>query len=283
MARDNPTNPFTQDPQHTSKDVQMPISKARVMASKGMPDGNGYHSVRIRVYGDQSTYVAPVVTPMPGSVWVPKEGTDVAVLFDTSDKPWVIGAWYAFDRVEDGDVFMPDYEPGDIRIGNHTESHVTVHDDGHISVVTPDNERVDIDHQSAAVYLSNDYDVPDGNTYYKIPFDTVEADDEQLFQPATNDIKVKADGLHDLTASVEIPSPKQNNLYTIAIFVNGTEEKRVSRQSANNEPMSVQVTTMERLDAGDVVDIRLRQNSNGDRTVLGSDKTTEFDVRRAGI
>jgi len=134
MARNNSSNPYTQDPAHTQKDVQMAVSKARVVASKGHPDKNGFHTVRIRVYGDDATYVAPVTTPMFGCVWVPKAGTDVAVMFDEADKPWIIGSWYAIDRVEDGDVDLPDYDPGDIRIGNESDSHVTVKDDGRVIV-----------------------------------------------------------------------------------------------------------------------------------------------------
>jgi len=282
MARDNPSNPFTQDPNHTSKDVQMPISKARVVSAKGHPEQNGFHSVRIRVYGDESTYLAPVLMPIPGCVWVPDEGTDVAVMFNQADKPWVIGSWYALDRVEDGNVDLPDYEPGDLRLGNNTGSSVTVYQDGHIGIITDGHERVDIDNQSAAVYLSEDYDAPP-NGYTKIPFDAVEEDREDLFRPATNDIEIRADGLHRITTSAEVPTPGQNNTYSLGIFVNGTIEKRISRQSATNERMSIQVTTEQRLETDDIVDVRFRNESGQTRTILGSQVTTDLSIRRAGI
>lgn len=282
MAQNNPTNPFTRDPNHTSKDVQMPISKARVVSAKGHPDLNGFHSVRIRVYSDNATYLSPVITPMPGSTWIPPVGTDVAVLFTQSDKPWVIGSWYALDRVEDGEVDLPAYEPGDIRLGNDSGSSVTVYRDGHIGIHTAGTERVDVDHQSVSVYLDTDYDAP-SNGYTKIPFDVVEDDKENLFRPSTSDVQVKSDGLHRLTTSIEIPTPGQSKSYSLAIFVNGVEEKRVSRQSTVNEPMSIQVTTEKRLNVDDIIDVRFRNESGTTRTVLGSSTTTEFTVRRAGI
>jgi hypothetical protein len=260
----------------------MPISKARVVSAKGYPDQNGFHSVRIRVYGDESTYLAPVLMPMPGCVWIPDEGTDVAVMFNQADKPWVIGSWYALDRVEDDDVDLPDYEPGDLRLGNSTGSSVTVHHDGHISLITDDTERVDIDNQSAAVYLSTDYSAS-SNGYTKIPFDAVEEDREGLFRPATNDIQIHANGLHRITTSVEVPTPGQNNTYSLGIFVNGTIEKRISRQSSVNEQMSIQVTTEQRLETDDIVDVRFRNESGQARTVRGSQVTTDFSIRRAGI
>jgi hypothetical protein len=131
MARQNPSNPYSQDPEHTAKDVSMPLQKARVLDAKGMPDGNGFHTVRIKVYGDESPYMAPVLTPMVGSVWVPQAGEDVAVMFGAGDKPWVIGSWYPVDRVDDGTIDLPDYEPGQIRIGND-EGYIGVAADGTI-------------------------------------------------------------------------------------------------------------------------------------------------------
>jgi len=112
----------------------------------------------------------------------------------------------------------------------------------------------------------------------------VEEDLEDIWN-LDNDYKMtaRADGLHRLTASVALPSPGQNNIYEIRIFVNNVEEKRVTRQSAVNEEMSLQVTTMERLETGDKVDIRVTNNSGASREILADDITTEFDFRRAGI
>lgn len=145
MARDNPTNPFSREPNRAKKDVPMGISKAEVMSAKGHPDKYGFHVVRIRVYGDGSTYLSPVITPAHGSIWIPKEGQDVAVLFGEDEKPWVIGAWYAIDRVEDGEVDLPSYEPGDLRLGNESGAHVTVKDNGDVRIESGDNGDVYID------------------------------------------------------------------------------------------------------------------------------------------
>lgn len=283
MAQENPSNPNTQDPNHTSKDVQMPIAKARVLDAHGMPNENGFHSIRIRVYADNAPYIAPVLSPMPGSVWVPPEGSDVAVLFDQSDKPWVIGSWYALDRVEDGTVDLPDYEPGDIRLGNPSGSHVTVKNDGVIKVATDSTKRVDIDHHSASVSLEGENQtIASGNTDI-IEFDTVEENPEGIWDQSTYQMVAKANGLHRFTASVALPNPGQNNDYTISIYVNGTEQKRITRQSAVNEELGIQVATMERLDIGDAIDIRVTNGSGQSRDILANDATTEFDFRRAGI
>lgn len=140
MARDNPSNPFTQDPQHTQKDVPLPVQKAKVLDADGQP-GGGFHTVRIRVYGDGAAYQAPVLTPMFGSVWVPEPGTDVAVIYGNSDKPWVIGSWYPRDRVEDGDVDLPDYEPGDIILGNEN-GYIGVEADGTVVDSAPESASI---------------------------------------------------------------------------------------------------------------------------------------------
>lgn len=160
MAKDNPTNPFSRDPDRVKKDVPMPISKAKVMAVKDHPDQFGFHVVRIRVYGDGATYLSPVIAPAHGSVWLPKEGQDVAVIFGHSDKPWVIGAWYAIDRVEDGDVKLPSYEPGDLRLGNESGAHVTVKDDGSISIVSTNGQEVSIGGTTIETAVENPLSVP---------------------------------------------------------------------------------------------------------------------------
>jgi hypothetical protein len=283
MAQDNPTNPFTQDPNHTSKDVQMPIQKARVLSAKGHPQQNGFHTVRIRVYGDEAPYLAPVVTPMPGSVWVPKEGTDVAVMFTQSGKPWVIGSWYALDRIEDGEVDLPEYEPGDIRVGNHTGSYVTVRDNGAIKIETGGLEPIDIDHQSGSVRMSTDQTIPGDDTYTLVNFDTVQDDPEDLFNTSTHSFTVLHAGQHRVEATVEVASAGQNNLYTVGMFADDTLVKRKRRQSVVNEPMSINVSTT-RLFADDTdIDIRMRQDSGSNKIIDSSNVATEFTIERHGI
>lgn len=146
MARqDNNSNPYTRDKQSIQKQVPMPIKKARVINAKGHPDRDGFHTVRIVVYGDAAPYDAPVLTPIMGSVWVPEQGTDVAVMFSDADKPWVIGSWYALDRIEDGEIDLPDYKPGDLRLGNSTGAHVTIKSNGDVRISSSSSGDVYID------------------------------------------------------------------------------------------------------------------------------------------
>jgi hypothetical protein len=145
MGRGNTTNPHDTDPNRVRKQTPLPVQKARVVDASGMPDDNGFHTVRIKVYGDDAPYDAPVITPMHGSVWVPEPDTDVAVIFAEADKPWVVGAWYAVDRIDSGEVDLPDYEPGDIRVGNSTGAHVTVTKDGNVRIESADDGDVYID------------------------------------------------------------------------------------------------------------------------------------------
>lgn len=110
----------------------MPVSKAKVEASAGHPDENGFHTVTIRVYGEHSSFDAPVLPLSIGSAWIPKANTDVAVMFGSSDKPFVVGPWYAIDRVEKGEVDIPDYEPGEVVIGNE-EGHIRIDNNGAVT------------------------------------------------------------------------------------------------------------------------------------------------------
>lgn len=283
MARNNPSNPYTRDPAHTAKDVALPVQKAKVMADGDHPEDDAFHTVKIRIYGDDAPYIAPVITPMFGSVWVPKEGTDVAVIFGDSNKPWVIGAWYPLDRVEDGEVDLPDYEAGDMRVGNHTGSHVTVRDNGAIKISTGDFEPIDIDHQSGSVRMSTDQVIPGDDTYTKVNFDTEQDDPEELFNPSTNQFTVRHEGQHRVESTVEIEAAGQNNRYTIAIFADGSVVKRKNKQSAVNEPMSINISTTRRFFDGTTLDIRMRDNSGSPKTINSDNVATEFSIERHGI
>jgi hypothetical protein len=280
MAKHNPSNPFSNNEEQTRRSVAPPIAKAKVVNAYGTDDtDSGYHTVRVRVYGENSAFQAPVLTSMRGSAELPPVGSDVAVAYGPNEKPWVIGYWYPGDGEE-----PPDHKPGERVIGNAlNDSYIKMSADGSIDIVTEGNKEVNIDHQSASIFLDNDYVVPDDDTYYKVPYDTIEDDPEDLYDEANNTIVTLASGLHRLSASVEIPSAGQNNQYSLAIFVNGTERKRVSRQSSTNEALSVQVQTQIRLENNSTVDVRIKNGSNSNRTVLGSPVTTEFNVRRAGI
>lgn len=285
MAKDNPMNPHKQTDEQVRRVVQPPVAKAKVVQARPHDrddeDQKAYHTARVRVYGEQSTQLAPVIVSLPGDAYVPTVGSDVAVMYGPNEKPWIIGSWYAVNE----DREPPSYQPGDRIIGHpDTESYFKIGKDGHIEVRTEGNQRIDLDHQSASVSLTGaNQSIGAGNTDV-IEFDTVEDDPESLWD-ANGDFKMTAaaGGLHRITTSVAIPNPGQNNDYTIAIYVNGTEQKRVSQQSAVNDELSLQATTMERLEAGDLVDIRVTNGSGSARDVLADDATTEFDFRRAGI
>lgn len=283
MPRNNPVNPHSVDPAHRQKDVAMPVQKAHVLDARGMPEEDGYHSVKIRVYGDDAPYVAPVLAPIPGCVWVPPEGTDVAVVFADNDKPWVIGSWYAADAVQNGAIDLPDYEPGDIRIGNQTGSHVAVKDDGSIEVVTNSTEPIEIDHNSGNVFLSADQSIPGDNTFTKVTFDTVGANTEDLFDTTDNSFTIRHGGEYKIYSSVEFPNAGQNNLYRLGIFRNGSLEKRFDQQSAKNAPISLGVQTQRQFDAGDTFDVRVRQDSGSSKTLASDNTVTEFYLQRIGI
>lgn len=270
----NNSNPYDVDGEQVrGKSRDNGVVRATVLDV--LPD---LHAVRVNPRGDNAPFVAPVHTPMYGMHMLPREGERVTVLYITENTPIVLGGIYLLDGQE-----PPQADVGDAVFGNGTGSEVTVHDDGHISIITEGNERIDIDHQSASVSLEGaDQTIGSGDTDI-IEFDTVEEDPENLWDQPNYQMVAKADGLHRLTASIAIPSPGQNNQYEIRIFVNSTEEKRVSRQSSTNEEMSLQVTTMERLETGDAVDIRVTNGSGSSSDVLADDVTTEFDFRRSGI
>lgn len=283
MTEKNPSNPYTSDPHHTSKDIQMPISRARVVDAKSMPDGDGFHTVRIKMYGDESTFLAPVLTPMAGSVWVPPVDSDVAVIFTQQDKPWVIGSWYALDRVESGDQLLPDYNVGDLRLGNHTGSHTTIHNDGHISMETAGTAPINIDTQSGVVHRNTDQVISGDDTYNTIEWNSIEDDDAELYDSTEYQYELIHGGKYNVSATVEIESAGQNNLYVLALLRNEDVVKRKSRQSATNEPLSIDVSMTKILNADDTISVALRQDSGSNKTLKGNDVTNDFVINREGI
>lgn len=145
MGKNNPMNPYSRDETKTQRDVPMPISKAKVLSAKSHPDNDGYHTARIRIYGDEAPYDAPVLSISVGSAWIPKKDSDVAVIFGANDKPWVVGPWYAVNRVEDGEVDLPDYEPGEFVLGNESGGYIRLDNDGNIHINSSSDGSVYID------------------------------------------------------------------------------------------------------------------------------------------
>lgn len=144
MTKKNPSNPFSNDDARTKRDVPPPLAKARVTSAIGSADG-GFHTVTVSIYGDDSPQQAMVLPTSIGSVHVPKSGQDVAVLFASNEKPWVIAPWYAVNRVQNGEIDLPDYEPGEHVLGNDTGAEVRIDNNGDIHLNSGPNGSVYID------------------------------------------------------------------------------------------------------------------------------------------
>lgn len=154
---------------------------------------------------------------------------------------------------------------------------------GSVRIGTDGYGPINIDHQSATAYLGTDHDVADDGNYHIIEFDTVESDPEDLFDPSSHNFTVRHDGVYEVNATIEIPAPGQQNRFTLSVYRNGTLTKRKSRQSSVDEPLSLDVEYNKRLDAEDVIDIRLLQNSGSPKTVDGTQETSAFNIERKGI
>jgi len=282
MAKNNPINPESRDENRTKADIPRGLTKARVLSTPSHPDELGYHTVTVQVYNSGEVFDANVLMPMAGCVWVPSEGNDVQVLFNEGGSPWVIGSWYAKNRVQDGDVELFDYEDGTIRLGNETGSRIEVRPNGDIELITTGNRPVGIDVQSASVQSSTPQTISGDDVWEKVAWDVVEDDQDNLFQSADNSLLARFGGLYHIHGSVSWPNPKQSNKYEIGIFVNDVLQKYTVRQSANNIEMTTQVHTDELLESGDVIDIRVRQDSGSGKDTNGSEVTDEFTVNRTG-
>lgn len=286
MPKNNPMNPHSQDEQAIQRHAPLAVMRATVTdAFPKQDDESGpYHRVTVRVYGDPSPHEATVLAPSRGDVNVPTVGDDVAVAFGPNEKPFIIGYWYPANKVQDGRVDLPDYEPGERIIGTpHNTSFISISKDGTITIKTEDDAPVNIDHNSFVAYMGSDQSVAGDGNYYILEYDTEEDDPEGLFDPSTYTFTVKHAGRYEVGATAEIAAAGQNVLYQIAVFVNGSQEKRKSRQSAVNEPISLDVELSKNLSEGDEVDVRLAQNSGPAKTVQGSSITTDFSAERQGI
>jgi hypothetical protein len=135
--------------------------------------------------------------------------------------------------------------------------------------------------QSASVELQTQQSIPP-NTWTKVEWDNAEDDNDDLFRESTYSIEARYGGLYQINASAMFPNPGQNNRYDIGIFVNDSIEKQITKQSANNLPMSLQVQTDELLNSGDEIDVRVMQDSGNSKTLNGEAVTDEFSVNRTG-
>lgn len=277
------------DEEQVRKAVPMPVQKAKVIQvpdhSHEEGEARGYHQVYVKLYYDQSQERATVLTGKQGDVSLPEEGEDVYVLFGAADKPLVLGSFYPVDD-EYGDPNLenvPEYSEGDRIIGNGSGSYFGIRDDGSIEILTEGTKPVNIHFQASVTYLGTDQTVAGDDTYYIVQYDTKESDPEDLFDTSTHEFTPRHDGWYEAEASCEIPAAGQNNRYTLAIFVNGTLEKRKSRQSAVNQELSLDVKLNKELEADDVVDARIKQDSGSSKTIAGLSETTEFTIERKGI
>jgi len=277
-------NPYELDDSEIKSISPQAYQKARVIDVKDRQEGN-VHFATVKLYQSGGQETLPVLTPAYGDVALPKENTDVMVIFGESGAPIIIGHWYSADRLLKNEINVPDFEAGDRIVGNGTGSMFKVAADGSIRITTDGQQPVDIDHQSGTAFLSSDQSVPDSGAYEQLQFDTTDTnnDPEALFDPSQNALVVRDSGTHVVSCSVEIPDPKQGNAYTLGIFRNGSEWKRATQQSTNNQPLSVQVDTQKYLNSDDVLTAHLEQDSGGNRTVTSDRAATEFNIRRNGI
>lgn len=288
MPRGNPKNPHSTDEDAVQHAAPIPVLQARVESvDSHTGDQAPYHTATIRVYGDPSPYQATVVTPSRGDVNVPVEGEDVAVAFGPSGQPYIVGSWYAADKVSDGRVNLPDYEPGERIIGTpHNSSYIKIEKSGRIEMVTDGFQPVDIDHQSSSAYLDTDQSFTTTDPI-QVEFDTENNDPEDLFDPNTHEMTLRHDGSYNVKSTVEIVSAGQENLYTLYIYRNGSPIKHKNRQSSVNEPLSVDIDTDRRLDADDTLAIYIEKTGGTQRTLNGAnggeDIACEFNIKRTGI
>ncbi|WP_226041165.1 hypothetical protein [Natrinema sp. DC36] len=140
MAKNNPKNPHTRDEQHIQHDIAPPLSKATVMSADSHPDEDGYHAVKIKVRGENSTQMARVLPFTIGSAYVPRQDDDVSVMYGVNDSAWIVGPWYSSEKIADERANLPDYEPGEVVLGNHTGSNIRIDNDGDIHINSNDGD-----------------------------------------------------------------------------------------------------------------------------------------------
>ena len=235
------------------------------------------HAIRVNVRGEDNPIVCPVLSPNYGSVLLPSVGSRVTLLYITENTPVAIGNVYLADKQS-----PPSADIGDVVLGNDSGSSVTINNDGSIDITTADRQPVNIDFQTATVYLNNDQDVAAGDTSI-VQYDTIEQDTESLFDAANHAYVVRHSGLYEIRGAIEIESAGQNNLYQLAIYTNETLTHRITKQSTVNAPMSLSVSEMVQLEEGDEIDIRLFNDSGQTRTIAGNQETNTFDIQRVGI
>lgn len=143
MGKSNPLNPHSRDEGETKRDVPMPFSKGVVESVDGSVD-SGFHTATVRIYNEGGTQIMPVLPISIGSAWVPKPGTNVVVIFGSGDKPYVVGPWYSIEQMEDRNA-LPEYEPGEMVIGNGSGGSIRIDNDGNIFLNSSDDGDVYID------------------------------------------------------------------------------------------------------------------------------------------
>jgi len=275
----NPTNPADINKGEIRTVSPKSFEKARVLEVQS--SDTGVHTATIKLYDSGSQTTAPVLTPAYGDVALPEEDTDVFVLFGENDEELILGSWYPADRVLRGQIQLPDYDAGDRVVGNATKSQLHIHADGTIDIDTEGTKPLNTDHQSFSVYLQGQQSVS-GKSEERVEFDAEKHNEEGIYDFTAHEAVLLNSGLYRLTVTIEIGDAGQNNLYTARIYRNGSVIKRIFRQSAVNEPLTMQFDTSEPLDAGDSIYVTLENGSNAPRNINGNDIGTEFEMRRHG-
>lgn len=274
----NNSNAYDLDARQVRSAIDEATGRATVLDV--LPD---IHAVRVNPRGDNSPLLAPVVTPMYGSVMLPDEGERVTLLYIAENIPVCIGANYLIDGED-----PPSAEVGDLVLGNGSGSEFTIDTDGQVGIITEGNKPVDIDIQTCSLYMETDQTISNsgsynnGADYTKVQYDGVEDDNDNLYQQNDYSVLARFGGLYQIHATVEIPNPQQNNLYGLAIFVNGSLVKRRVRQSTVNEPISLHVMADQLLSADDVIHIGMFNGSGSNKTLNGDPTASEFSINRTG-
>lgn len=270
----NNSNSYDLDPKQV-KDKTWDNDVIRATVLDVLPE---IHAVRVNPRGDNSPFVAPVLTPKYGMHVLPGEGERVTLLYIAENVPVALGGVYLADGED-----PPEADVGDVVFGNSTGSEVTIRENGNIHIATGEYQPINIDHQSGSVRMSADQTIAGDDVYEKVEFDTVQDDPEDLFDISTNSFTIRHGGQHRVESTVEIEAGGQNNRYTVGLFADGTLVKRKNRQSVVSEPMSVAISTTRRFEDDTNLDVRLRQDSGSDKIINSADVATEFSIERHGI
>lgn len=262
----NTTNEHDTNDGEVAAKMPLPIQRCRVTAARDSQD-DGLHRVSVRPYGGSSAEEAVVLTPMIGSVTVPEQGDDVLVIYGEDDTPFVLGAWYALDRLVDGDLPLPDYDAGDLVLGTkngaitvtkegRVESTDTAAFDAHLSTTQPDAQ--------AGLYANVIENVNVNDSFTKVDDSTVE---------------IQKDGRYrvEYTLGFNRNGSQERNIMFGEVEINGVRETLRTRgvcylrNSYSGDAGNAQNSAIFELNAGDEIRVYAGEENNSGSPEEGSD------------